>query len=331
VTLSLLDVLPVQWAERRREKLVIKGDQRLSAGASAETSVLDVLIDGRESRLVLQTLAGRQFGSGISRREQARIQSLAFAYGVPTAEILLTLEPTATTTEGFVSRFLPGETLGRKIVSDPALDRARERLTEQCAEALAHIHAIPLAEAEWLPRRPAAVQIEELANIHRSYGDALPVFELAISWLDRHLPLDSPDVVVHGDFRNGNFIVGPEGLIAVLDWELAHRGHPMEDLGWLCQRAWRFGKGRHEVGGFGDREAFYECYERASGRRVDREAVHFWEVLGTLKWGVICQWFGRQYLDGEVRSIERLAIGRRVSEVEFDLLELIGGHADASS
>lgn len=325
MTTALLDTLQAQWTERRRETLVIQAGERLSAGASAETSLLDVLIDGRAARVVLQCLAGRQFGSGIGRREQARIQALGFAHGVPTAEVLLTLEPTAATPEGFVSRFLPGETLGRKIVSDPALARAREVLTTQCAEALARIHAIPLAEVAWLPQRSATVQIEELTEIHRSYGDALPVFELALSWLWRHLPTEHEEVVVHGDFRNGNLIVGPEGLVAVLDWELAHRGHPMEDLGWLCQRAWRFGEGRHEVGGFGDRDTLYECYERASGRVVDRDAVHFWEVLGTLKWGVICQWFGRQYLEGEVRSIERLAIGRRVSEVEFDLLQLIGG------
>ena len=57
-------------------------------------------------------------------------------------------------------------------------------------------------------------------------------------------------MTVHGDFRCGNLLVGPDGLRGVLDWELAHAGDPAEDIGWLCAPAWRFG-GAGEVGGFG--------------------------------------------------------------------------------
>ena len=270
MTNALIENLQKQWSATRQESLVVTSDERVSAGASAATSLLDVLVDGRETRVVLQCMAGRQFGSGIGRREQARVQALAHAHGVPTAEVLLTLDPTDETPEGFVSRYLPGETLGRTIVSDPALEHARERLTGDCADALARIHAIPLAAVHWLPQRFAESQLNELAAIHRSYGDAIPIFELAISWLSRNLPAQREEVLVHGDFRNGNLIVDRDGLAAVLDWELAHRGDPMEDLGWLCQRAWRFGEGQKEVGGFGDREALYRCYERSTTRPLDR-------------------------------------------------------------
>lgn len=317
--------LTEQWARARPETLEIVNAERVSTGASAETTVLEAKLDGRDARLVVQLMAGRQFGSGIGRREQARIQSLAHRWGVPTAEVLLVLEPTHRTSEGFVTAYLSGETLGRRIVSEPGLIAARKVLTAQCAKALAQIHAVPVSEAEWLPPRSALSQIDELARIHRSYDDAMPIFELAISWLRRNVPAVDTEVIVHGDFRNGNLIVNSEGLVAVLDWELAHRGDPMEDLGWLCQRAWRFGEGHLSVGGFGKRDDLYAEYERASGRVVDPAAVQFWEILGTLKWGVICQWFGRQYLTGEVQNIERLAIGRRVSEVEYDLLDLIEG------
>lgn len=321
----LEDAIRSAWQRERGERLEVVESARLSAGASAETSVLDVRIDGVPARIVVQLLAGRQFGSALGRQEQARIQQLAHAHGVPTPEVLLRLEATAGCPEGFVTRHMVGETLGRRIASEPALAAGRRALPGQCARAMAAIHGIPTEQASWLPLRDAGIQLRELEATHRDHGDVLPVFELAFAWLQRHLPPVTETRVVHGDFRNGNLIVDASGLVAVLDWELAHRGDPMEDLGWICQRAWRFGEGQFAVGGFGDREPFYAAYEAASGRAVDRAAARFWEILGTLKWGVICQWFGRQYLSGEVPRIERLAIGRRISEVELDLLDLIEG------
>jgi aminoglycoside phosphotransferase (APT) family kinase protein len=127
---------------------------------------------------------------------------------------------------------------------------------------------------------------------------------------------------VHGDFRLGNFIVGPGGLEAVLDWELAHLGDPMEDLGWLCVKAWRFGA-RPPVGGFGEYDELFGAYGAAAGVEVDPEAVHWWEVLGTLKWGVMCIMQASTHLNGFSRSVELAAIGRRVCENEHDLLALL--------
>jgi aminoglycoside phosphotransferase (APT) family kinase protein len=109
----------------------------------------------------------------------------------------------------------------------------------------------------------------------------------------------------------------------VLDWELAHVGDPMEDLGWLCVKAWRFGVDR-PVGGFGEYADLFAAYEDASGRAVDPDVVRWWEVLGTLKWGIMCIAQAFTHLSGTVRSVELATIGRRVCENEWDLLELIG-------
>ena len=74
------------------------------------------------------------------------------------------------------------------------------------------------------------------------FGEPHPAFELGLRWLaEARAPRPTPPALVHGDFRNGNFIVGPDGMRAVLDWELAHLGDPIEDLGWLCVKSWRFG------------------------------------------------------------------------------------------
>jgi aminoglycoside phosphotransferase (APT) family kinase protein len=129
---------------------------------------------------------------------------------------------------------------------------------------------------------------------------------------------------VHGDFRLGNMIVGPNGLRAVIDWELAHLGDPMEDLGWLCVKAWRFG-GAAPVAGLGRYEELFEAYEASGGGRVDPSVVHWWEVLGTWKWAIMCIMQANVHLSGAARSHELAAIGRRVCENEYDLLIALEG------
>jgi len=153
-------------------------------------------------------------------------------------------------------------------------------------------------------------------------GESRPAFEFALRWLGAHRPPVGPVSVVHGDFRLGNLIVDQGGLRAVLDWELAHLGDPLEDLGWLCIRAWRFG-GAGEVGGVGPLSDLLDAYGRARGISVDPAAVHWWIVAGTLTWGLICAVQARRHLDGHVRSVELATIGRRVCETEYDLLQLL--------
>lgn len=147
-------------------------------------------------------------------------------------------------------------------------------------------------------------------------------FELGLRWLDAHRPPTRPAALVHGDFRLGNLIVGPDGLRAVLDWELVHLGDPLEDLGWLCTRAWRFGEAP-AVGGFGSIEQLLAAYRAGGGGDVDPAALHWWQVYGTLRWGVICIGQAAVHLAGLQRSVELAAIGRRVCENEHDLLLLL--------
>jgi aminoglycoside phosphotransferase (APT) family kinase protein len=148
-------------------------------------------------------------------------------------------------------------------------------------------------------------------------------FELAFRWLRQHIPPRQERVLVHGDYRMGNVMFGPEGLRAILDWELAHIGDPLEDLGWMCVRSWRFGNDSLPVGGVGKREEFWQAYEEAGGYPVDPKRVHFWEIFGNLRWGVICLNMTQPFLDGQNPSVELAAIGRRTSETEWELLHLM--------
>jgi aminoglycoside phosphotransferase (APT) family kinase protein len=119
-------------------------------------------------------------------------------------------------------------------------------------------------------------------------------------------------------------MIHPErGLVAVLDWELAHLGSPASDLGWLCVNSWRFGESARPVGGFGAYEELLAGYEAAGGPPVPLEALTYWQGLGSLKWGVMCLLMYQSYQSGQDRSVERAMIGRRVSETEIDLVNLM--------
>jgi aminoglycoside phosphotransferase (APT) family kinase protein len=120
----------------------------------------------------------------------------------------------------------------------------------------------------------------------------------------------------------GNLITGENGIRCVLDWELAQTGDPMQDLGWLCIRTWRFG-GHAPVGGIGAREELYTTYENASGYSVEPKHARFWEAFGNVKWAVDCLRLGMRGV--EEGTIERSAIGRRIEESLWDFFNLIEG------
>jgi aminoglycoside phosphotransferase (APT) family kinase protein len=155
-------------------------------------------------------------------------------------------------------------------------------------------------------------------------ADTTATFEWAFRWLQTHRPAPASKRLVHGDFRMGNLIVDGSALAAVLDWELVHIGDTHEDLAWFCIRAWRFGAPASlAAGGLGSIADFITAYEQAGGESVDRAALHWWMVLGTLRWGMICRYQAQRHLSGQTRSVELAAIGRRVCETEWDILDLL--------
>jgi aminoglycoside phosphotransferase (APT) family kinase protein len=260
---------------------------------------------------------GIRTGGGMAT--EADLIRAAGAVGVPVAEVVATGGDDGLGAAWLVAERVAGETIPRRILRDDALADARAALTGQCGAALARLHSVDPDTVDGLHELDQVQQFRELVD---ALEQPHPAFELGFRWLEAHRPPPSGRSVVHGDFRHGNLIVGPDGLRAVLDWELAHLGDPLEDLGWLCVRAWRFG-GPGPVGGFGEREALYAAYEAAGGRTVDPEIARWWEVLGTLKWGVMCIIQTATHLTGQSRSMELAAIGRRVCEQEYDLLHLI--------
>lgn len=295
----------------------------LSGGASADTWTFDAECRGERHELILRLAPPHPDTIRLDRRTEARLLSLAGEAGVPVPKVFFQLEEEDGLGPGYAMERIAGETIARRILREDAFAEARPRMARQCGEILCRIHGMDLAGLPPLKEQPAAASIENLYPMYRAFGQELPVFELAFRWLRDHLPEGSGLRFVHGDFRNGNFIVGPEGIRAVLDWELAHLGDPMEDLGWICVNSWRFGNIDLPVGGFGSREDLFAGYEAAGGGKVDPDKVRYWEVFGTLKWGLITILQAFTHLGGAKRSVELAAIGRRTSETEIDLVSLL--------
>ncbi len=287
--------------------------RRLSGGASRETWTFTA--DGE--RLVLQ----RTREGGLRRLDvEVAVLRAADAAGVPVPEVVIDGSRSDALERPFmVVREVPGETIARKILRDDVHARARDLLPRQLAHAAARLHGIDASAIEGLV---ADDQVAQYRTVLDESGEAHPVFEAAFRWLEMNRPPVGEQRLVHGDFRLGNVIVGPDGLAAVLDWELVHLGDPMEDLGWLCVRAWRFGSPA-PVAGLAERDTLLDAYAEVTGVRPTREQLRWWEVLGTLKWGIMCIVQSQTHLRGVVRSHELAAIGRRVCENEYDLLDLL--------
>jgi aminoglycoside phosphotransferase (APT) family kinase protein len=239
--------------------------------------------------------------------------------GLAVPEVLVDDDGGVLGTAGLVMTRVGGETLARRILRDDAFAKARAVLVDDIGGFLAGLHAIDPGEC------PGAHDVDSLAQYWNSYeliADTSPTFDKAYEWLVANRPVRSATTIVHGDLRMGNVIVDERGLAAVLDWELVHVGDPLEDLGWVCVKAWRFGHPL-EVGGVGTIDQLVGAYEAAGGRAVDRDALHWWLVEKTLQWGIGCMGQAAVHLAGAVRSHELAAIGRRVAEQEWDLIELL--------
>ena len=291
----------------------------LTGGASRITYAFDAVVGTNRRPLILRAAPTAE-GQFASMELEAAVQAAAAASGAPVPHILTASNsPAALGSPYLICDEIAGETIVRKIARQLD-DAGRARLLDQCGQALAAIHRAGTDIAELVERDELAEWRQRLDDL----GDTTATFEWAFRWLDANRPEPGPRTLTHGDFRMGNLIVDGSTLAAVLDWEAVHIGDIHEDLAWFCVRAWRFGAPPSmAAGGLGSIAEFASAYEQAGGAAVDRDALRWWLVLGTLKWGIICRYQAERHLSGQTRSVELAAIGRRVCENEWDILDLV--------
>ncbi len=303
--------------------------ERLSGGASQETYRINV--EGAEGQL---RLAMRRTPGGMhvepmpghpGLATEALLMQAARAAGVPEPEVYYVLKPEDGLGDGFIMQWIEGEALGARINRSDEYADIRPRLAYECGRVLARIHSIDAAAAG-LDEKLATIHPEEFLHQtwdrYKALNVPQPMIDYAGRWLQENLPQDYDLALVHNDFRTGNFMLLPDGISAVLDWELAHIGDPMRDLGWICTNSWRFG-GSGPVGGFGEYEDLFRGYEEVSGHKVNADHVKFWEVFGSFWWAVGCLGMAEHYRTGPDKTVERPAIGRRTSECQVDCVNLL--------
>lgn len=325
----------MDWKEQLGAELSAMGEElaevRPLHGGACQENFAVVAASGR--RFALRSDANQSLPGSLGRALEAEIVALAHGNGVQTPAVrrvipdLLRDGATA-----YLMDWADGVAIGAKIQRDPRLAAAREVLIPQLARQLAAIHRItPAMAPELRPDNPQDARdsdaVTAALRFCREMMDGMPprpVMERIYRWLDENRPDPGPLVLSHGDYRVGNFLVGPEGLEAVLDWEFSHWGSAGEDLAWITVRDWRFGRPDLAVGGVGTRQAFLDAYHAAGGVRLTADALRWFEVLGNLRWatGAVCQ--AQRVLSGAEADLELLAIGRRAAEMEWECLRVIG-------
>jgi aminoglycoside phosphotransferase (APT) family kinase protein len=293
----------------------------LTGGASADIN--RIILANDDELIVRRTLSQEKSVMAIPKILEAKIQKVVKKNGAPVPAIIFEFSEGEEIGEGYVMEAIPGETIPRKILRDEKFATTREKLPFEIGKSLAKIHQTQLDDLKALDQVTFSDSLGKLFQVYLSFNQPQPVFDLAFKWLEAQKLTEYGDVLVHGDFRFGNFIISEENLESIIDWELAHIGNPMEDLGWLCVRSWRFGNVEKRVGGLGDIKDLIAGYESNSDIKIDESQLDIWQLYGSLRWGVICMMQTFAHLSGMVNSVEKAAIGRRVSETEFDLMNMI--------
>ncbi len=304
--------------------------ERLSGGASQETYRITIDTPSGARQLAMRRAAGGEEGEITAQHPglavEARLMQVARAHGVPEPEVHHVLGPQDGIGGGFIMQWLDGEALGARIVKAPELNEIRPQLARLFGETLARIHRIDLTATgldQQLQHLSPEAYVRQTWERYQTFDTPQPMIDFTAQWLLANLPTNYTPSLVHNDFRNGNVMVDHSGIVAVLDWEVAHIGDPMRDLGWMLTHSWRFGRAHLPVGGFGESEDFFTGYESITGQRVDRQAVKFWQVFGSFWWAVGCLGMAEHYRNGPDQSVERPGIGRRSSECQIDCVNLL--------
>jgi aminoglycoside phosphotransferase (APT) family kinase protein len=192
----------------------------------------------------------------------------------------------------------------------------RRRLAERLVELLAAVHAVDVG-AHGLDRilAPAGADpaLEEIARWERELDrvelEPQPMLRFAIRWLRDHAPTPCEHaVLVHGDFRPANVLVRDGDVEALLDWELAHLGDPIDDLGWYCTSIYRQ---EHFIPGVWDLDDFLDRYTKRTGIAVEPERLRFWCVLSALRLTILALTGVRNFCAGTTTKpaapVDRLA------------------------
>jgi aminoglycoside phosphotransferase (APT) family kinase protein len=143
-----------------------------------------------------------------------------------------------------------------------------------------------------------------------------PEMELVILWLRAHAPRSQATVLVHGDFKPGNVLLQGDAVSLVLDWETAHLGDPLEDIGWVTNplRA-----GEQQIAGIWETPQIIEYWSRRTGFTAPPDEIRWWQVLANLKQAMTVLTGAHAFADGRFDRILHSPV--RIYRLMLDLIE----------
>jgi aminoglycoside phosphotransferase (APT) family kinase protein len=313
----------------------------LSGGACQDNYLIDVDVSSGNEKgnynLVFRTDKGASLSASLSRAEEFAVCQLAYNAGVNTPQpYWLEKDSSILGNPFYFLQRITGKATGRYIVKDPSLKNVRKTFSSVLAQNLAKLHSVKESDCKdgtllaklrrHSSNAPNAIALQactEMREQMNTLKEPHPAIELILNWLEKSAPPTDESVLTHGDFRTGNFMVTPEEVTGIVDWEFAHFGDRHEDFAWLCMRDWRFGKLNKEVGGFADRDEFANEYAKFSPVPFDLKKVTYWEVMGNLRWAIGSIGQAERHLSGADKGIELASIGRRACEMEWEAMRLI--------
>ena len=227
--------------------------------------------------------------------------------GLPVPEpVALELDGAALDRPFFIMEEIENCQVGGVLGPDPYGDH-REKIGRQFFTHLGHIAAAD-PKALGLSDFDGAKDVKdcwrhEVARWEKVVNDderePQPIVRAAIRWLKKNPPPPAQKIaVVHGDYRNGNFLYDSNGdMRGILDWEMAHLGDPLEDLGWAIDPLWASGDASRP-GCMIARADAIRIWEQASGLRADPKALHWWEIFASFKGAAIWISAACEYAEG---------------------------------
>jgi aminoglycoside phosphotransferase (APT) family kinase protein len=316
-----------QWGDDVR----VRDLSRIPGGASRETYRFDAEVGGRVRGMILRR---DPVGGLIDTDRQTEFLAYQSFHGIVPVPEPLVLE----TQGGLLERpfFIMSRIDGGQVPSVMNLEPYGEHASAIGRELFAILGRIARRDPATLPisrccaaPAPADCWREALDGwqrvIERDERHPQPIVHAAIRRLRRNPPQPAVKVsVVHGDYRSGNFLHDGRGrILAILDWEMAHLGDPLEDLGWCFDPLWNHFDERRVAATIPETEAI-AIWERESGLRVDPATLAWWKLFSTVKGCAIWTTSGKEFVAGGndlVLGFAGTYSARRHDRIMADLLE----------
>jgi len=302
---------------------------RLSGGAVQENWAIDADMTGGTHpgphQWVLRTDAAARVEASLKRAEEFEILRVAHLHGLHAPQPLWLCRDTAITgREFFIMQRLPGIASGHRVTREPELVPDGALLARELATNLARLHEIkpPQPRLTFLDTMLARDNGAQYRRYLDQLSSAHPALEWGLRWCEINAPVDEETTFIHRDYRTGNYLVHEGRLAGVLDWEFAAFGNPLEDVGWIFAKCWRFAGKAKPAGGIADAEDFLLPYQEAAGREVPPSALVYWQVMAHIRWAIIALQQARRHLSGSEPSLELALTGSIVAELEHEIVSL---------